>query len=198
VEQCAWAKSYGRIGTDPSTLTGWLGAFRNPSLTFGALIGAANVRERSSSDARFLAVIVLAAYSPDPKCLRERAEMRRGQNDPRPYTKVFRGPSTGHTEQVDLRRCPKPCVGGRGMSLVVDPLLRNPSIAFPRCRPSRLPRLQKVLGGRSSLCRQDHAAACLLRAIVLEQCSRRPAPAGATRPIIPSSSENQCGVDNAS
>ena len=36
-----------------------MGAFRNPSLTFGALIGAATVRERSSSDAPFLAVIAL-------------------------------------------------------------------------------------------------------------------------------------------
>jgi hypothetical protein len=40
-------------------MTGWLSTSINPSLTFGALIGAANVRERSSSDARFLAVIVV-------------------------------------------------------------------------------------------------------------------------------------------
>jgi hypothetical protein len=45
----------------PSTPSEWLGSFRNPSLTFGALIGTANVRERSSSDARFLAVGALVA-----------------------------------------------------------------------------------------------------------------------------------------
>ena len=51
------------IPRNTSAPTEWLGAFRNPSLTFGALIGAANVRERSSSDARFLTVIALVGKS---------------------------------------------------------------------------------------------------------------------------------------
>ena len=49
-------------------VTGWLGAFSNPSLTFGALIGAANVRERSSFGAlaalAFCAALLAAATAP--------------------------------------------------------------------------------------------------------------------------------------